>query len=233
MRTIHDAKVMAKALRQGLSKRSIGVSHSDCLELVARQFGFADWNTLAATIDRRHSGSTLRLPQGWIVSGSRSEDYDIGVDDADRSGAALIRCKYAADDPTFVKNGFGTLMQSIIADNYLGKRIMLTAMLKSEDVDGAATIWMRIDGKQSNSLRFDNMETRTSDGALRGTKDWSPRCIVLDVPEDADSIHFGFYLRGGGSASACNFALSEVGDDKAVTAGSRPDRSKPTNLKFS
>lgn len=235
MRTFRDAKTMAKALRQGLGERNVNLTHSDCLELVARQFGVADWNTLAAQIDRKQNGSTLRLPEGWIVSGSRSEDYDMGIEGADRSGAALIRCRYAADDPAFVNkvNGFGTLMQSIVADNYVGKRIMLSARLKTEDADGAATIWMRVDGKQRNSLRFDNLETRAVDGVLRGTKDWSPRLIVLDVPEEADSIHFGFYLRGAGSVWARDFNLSEVGDDVAVTSGSRPERSMPTNLDFS
>ena len=215
MRTFRDAKAMAKTLRLGLSERSIHLSHSDCLELVARQLGLADWNTLAATIDPKQNGSTLRLPEGWAISGSRSEDYEMGIDDADRSGAALIRCKYAADDPTFVNkaNGFGTLMQSIMADDFLGKRLLLSAKLKTEDVDGAATIWMRIDGKQRDSLRFDNMETRSKDGVLRGTKDWSARRIVLDVPEEANSIHFGFYLRGTGSTWARDFDLSEVGDE--------------------
>jgi hypothetical protein len=110
---------------------------------------------------------------------------------------------------------------------------MLTAKLKSEDVDGAATIWLRIDGARKNSLRFDNMETRGGDGPLRDTSGWSARRIVLDVPEEAESIHFGFYLRGTGSAWARDFGLSEVGDDISVTAGSRPERSKPINLDFS
>jgi len=231
MRTFRDAKAMAKTLRQGLSERNIDLTHSDCLELIARQFGVAAWNTLAAMIDREQNGSTLRLPGGWSISGSRCEDYDMGVDDTDRSGVALIRCKYAAD--VNKANGFGTLMQSIMANDYLGKRIMLSAKLKTKNVDGAATIWMRVDGKQRDSLRFDNMENRTTDGAIHGTKDWSARLIVLDVPEDADSIHFGFYLRGNGSVWARDFDLSEVRGEVAETDGSRPGRSKPTNLDFS
>jgi hypothetical protein len=216
-----------------LSERNIGLSHSDCLELVARQFGLADWNTLAAAIDRKQGGNALHLPEGWIVDGSRSDAYDMGVDEA--AGAALIRCKYAADDPAFADkvNGFGTLMQSIAADAYLGRRVMLAARLKTRDVDGAATLWMRVDGAQKKSLRFDNMESRSADGVLRGTNDWSARRIVLDVPEEAESIHFGFYLRGTGSAWARDFDLSAAGEDIAVTAGSRPGRTKPVNLDFS
>ncbi|MBP0578984.1 hypothetical protein J8I29_06685 [Labrys sp. LIt4] len=233
MRTFRDAKTMAKTLRQGLSERSIHLLHSDCLELVARQFGVSDWNTLAAMIDRRSNSGALRLPEGWSISGSRADAYDMGIDDVEQ--AALIRFKYSADASDFADkaNAFGTLMQSIVADAYRGKRVMLTALLKAEDVNGAATMWMRIDGTRKDSLRFDNMETRSVNGALHGTTDWSERHIVLDVPEDAESIHFGFYLRGTGSAWARTFDLTEVGDDTAVTATARPDRSKPINLDFS
>ncbi len=43
-------KGMAKALRQALSDRKIELSHSDCLELIAKQFGVKDWNTLSAAV---------------------------------------------------------------------------------------------------------------------------------------------------------------------------------------
>lgn len=51
MRTYKDAKAMAKALRDSLAARSVSLSHSDCLEIVAQQFGFADWNTLSAKLN--------------------------------------------------------------------------------------------------------------------------------------------------------------------------------------
>lgn len=51
MRTYKDAKTMAKTLRGSLAARGISLSHSKCLEIVAKQFGFADWNTLSARFD--------------------------------------------------------------------------------------------------------------------------------------------------------------------------------------
>jgi hypothetical protein len=47
MRTYKDAKAMAKSLRDSLATRRVLFSHSECLEIVARQLGFADWNTLS------------------------------------------------------------------------------------------------------------------------------------------------------------------------------------------
>jgi ATP-dependent Lon protease len=50
MRTYKDAKAMAKSLRDALADRKVSVSHSECLEIVAQQFGFPDWNTLSSKL---------------------------------------------------------------------------------------------------------------------------------------------------------------------------------------
>lgn len=51
MRTFRDAKAMAISLRQALSARQIALSHGQALDMVAVQFGCANWNVLAAKID--------------------------------------------------------------------------------------------------------------------------------------------------------------------------------------
>jgi hypothetical protein len=50
MFTLKNAKTLAKSLRDSLVDRNVSLSHSTCLEIVARQLGFADWNTLSATL---------------------------------------------------------------------------------------------------------------------------------------------------------------------------------------
>ncbi|MEX2453640.1 MAG: glyoxalase superfamily protein [Rhodospirillaceae bacterium] len=57
MRTFHDAKTMAKSLRQTLAARGVDLTHSETLEIVARQFGCDDWNLLAARIADGNGGS--------------------------------------------------------------------------------------------------------------------------------------------------------------------------------
>ena len=51
MRTYKDAKAMAKSLRESLAARNVSLSHSECLEIVARQFGWTEWNALSAALD--------------------------------------------------------------------------------------------------------------------------------------------------------------------------------------
>lgn len=58
MSSYKDAKAMAKSLRSSLAVRNVSLSHSECLEIVSRQFGFTDWNTLSSKLeneDRRPS----------------------------------------------------------------------------------------------------------------------------------------------------------------------------------
>jgi len=50
MRTYLQAKAMAKSLRDELAAKNVALSHGECLEIIARQFGFGDWNTLASKV---------------------------------------------------------------------------------------------------------------------------------------------------------------------------------------
>lgn len=50
MRTYLQSKAMAKSLRDELAAMNIALSHGECLEIVAKQFGFAGWNVLASKL---------------------------------------------------------------------------------------------------------------------------------------------------------------------------------------
>jgi ATP-dependent Lon protease len=50
MRDYRDAKAMAQTLRDALKARSVSLTHSESLEIVARTLGFHDWNALSAAI---------------------------------------------------------------------------------------------------------------------------------------------------------------------------------------
>jgi hypothetical protein len=51
MRDFRDAKVMAHALRDALKNRDVETTHSESLELIAKTFGYDNWNILAAKIE--------------------------------------------------------------------------------------------------------------------------------------------------------------------------------------
>ena len=58
MRNYRDAKAMAKAMREALAENKLDISHSQALEIVARQFGLATWNILSAKIGDGDGAST-------------------------------------------------------------------------------------------------------------------------------------------------------------------------------
>ena len=55
MRDYRDAKAMAQSIRAELAARGLKITISGSLELIAKAFGAADWNTLSASIKAAES----------------------------------------------------------------------------------------------------------------------------------------------------------------------------------
>jgi ClpX C4-type zinc finger/Glyoxalase superfamily protein len=55
MRDFRDAKTMAHALRDALQGKAVETTHSECLELIAKTFGYENWNILSAKIEAAQS----------------------------------------------------------------------------------------------------------------------------------------------------------------------------------
>ncbi len=229
MPSFSDAKSMAKALRLALAERHVPLSHSDCLELVARQFGCADWNVLAARIEAaRPQEAELRLPRDWAITGQTDRSrYRAGIDPA-APGVALIESRLPRD-AALADDSFASLMQSIRANAFRGARIRLTAELRTEEAE-AGSIWLRVDDAAGRVLAFDNMLRGRKKAALRGTTGWSARSVVLDAPEAAATIHYGVLLKGHGKVRARAFGLSVVARDVPTT--DRRYLDGPSNLDF-
>jgi hypothetical protein len=175
------------------------------------------------------SVQTDQPPSGWFLAGSKPKNYLTGVDKMvileGRPSAYILSA-------TAETEGFGTLMQSVDAANYTGKRVRLRASLKSQAVGGWTGMWMRVD-REKTTVAFDNMQNR----AITGTQTWSTRDVVLDVPEDATSISFGILLSGTGEAWVNHVTLETVGRETETT-GSKPYQKSPlskvpVNLDFS
>jgi ATP-dependent Lon protease len=74
MRDFRDAKAMAQTLRDTLKTKSVSLTHSESLELIARILGLHDWNTLSARIQSVGSvasvvrpGSPHAMPAGAVI----------------------------------------------------------------------------------------------------------------------------------------------------------------------
>lgn len=152
------------------------------------------------------------LPEGWTVIGNKKENFEVGTDPTLTGlgkSVAVIRCKEAKMD----HSNFGGLMQSFKADRYRGKRLMLTAQIKTKGAGYGAGLWMRVDGPNKEVLAFDNMMNR----ALGGDADWRTAKIILDVSPKAKAIFYGALLSGTGQAWITSLKFETVGKAGEVT----------------
>jgi hypothetical protein len=163
-------------------------------------------------------------PRGWFLAGSQPKSYETGVDNTTlHLGNPSAFLKSTATEPI---KGFGTLMQSISAENYRAKRIRLTASVKSTDVKDWSGVWMRVD-KGSSAVAFDNMQNRP----IKGTTDWKEYTVVLDVPNDATGISFGILLSDTGAVWLSGIRLEAV-DSQVVITSITTTPKEPRNLNF-
>jgi beta-lactamase regulating signal transducer with metallopeptidase domain len=178
---------------------------------------------------QNHNPNSDATAPGWFLAGDHPQNYVTGVD---RNMMYLGRPSAYSKSKPSATGGFGTLMQQFNAAEYAGKRVRLSAWVKSEDLNDWAGLWMRVDSG-AESVAFDNMQNR----AIRGTTGWQNYAVVLDVPKDATRVSFGILVSKSGSVWLNSVQFETVGKDVPVTnmwadGGSLQQRPGPTNLNF-
>lgn len=120
-------------------------------------------------------------------------------------------------------------MQEFIPEEYRGRRVRFSALVKTADVVGWSGLWMRVDDAAKRVLQFDNMQSRP----VRGTTGWTRYAVVLDVPAATERVAFGVLLDGGGAVWLADVTLEAVGDDVPSTNALPVDPPRrPQNLDF-
>ncbi|WP_236413732.1 AraC family transcriptional regulator [Paenibacillus sp. JJ-223] len=166
--------------------------------------------------------------KGWILTGSNPQNYEMGIDPTvvhQGTSSGYLKAVTPMGD-----GEFATMMQQFKADKYIGKRMKLTGFVRTEKVEGFASLWMRVDNHAQDVLQFDNMHDR----AILGTQPWNQYSIVLDVPEGSAVISFGVILSGPGKVWVDSFRFEEVDPSTPLTHMSTEYEmlDEPTNLSF-
>jgi hypothetical protein len=128
--------------------------------------------TLALIAVAACAGQTGAVP-GWTFDGLNAGHYTASLDHEVFHGAkasATIRSKDARSAYS------ATLVQSVHAQVFLGRRVRLSAWVKANKA-GSVYLWMRVEGSGDEYLFLDDMPARRK----RGTFDWKQMSIVLDV----------------------------------------------------
>ncbi len=164
------------------------------------------------------------LPAGWMLRGAEPESYEASLDSTVRVGRRPSLRIAATGTPM----RFGTVMKTVSAEPFRGRRLRLTARVRTANVGRWVGLWMRVDGKDPRvSLAFDNMGRRP----ILGTTDWQSYAIVLDVPEGAVRVAYGCILDGVGAAWIDDLKLRRV-STRVPCTGWPGDPNLPSNLDF-
>jgi hypothetical protein len=132
-----------------------------------------------------------QLRPGWSQAGDNHTDYVTGTQPSVPgydSDAMFIR------STTTFPQGFSTVMKSVPATAYLGKRVTLAGTIRTEDVIDRVGMWLRIDGPGDAPLGFDNMQDRP----IKGTQEAQAYSITMEVPASAQTVSYGVMLTGAG-----------------------------------
>jgi hypothetical protein len=177
---------------------------------------------------KAHKKSKSEVPTGWTYHATKDEDYEVAIDETEKhSGTqcAILRSIVSAPTP------FGNLMQYMSADEYKGKRLQMSAWVKTDIEEGTGQLWLRIDGDWKSSMKagcFDNMDDRPIKGATK----WKKYSLVVQVPEAATGIAFGLFLHGKGRVWLDDVSFDVVSQSVPLTGPYSKKKNGPTNLNF-
>jgi C-terminal processing protease CtpA/Prc len=165
-------------------------------------------------------GETGQAPPGWVVPPpGLAAGYTIRL--AEEKPEAGRRClEIALPGVSQDSRAFGNAMQSLDAKPLRGQRVRFSAAARVEGAAGAAgkaQLWMRVDREKGQPGFFDNMGDRPVASAT-----WARYEIVGDVAADAESLHLGFFLPGGGRAWLDSATFEVLGEAGAGNEPARP-----------
>lgn len=137
-------------------------------------------------------GEPGQIPSGWTLQEeSRGGGYEVVLtEERAHNGRRRVVLRSKKPAPS------GTLMQTIDASRYRGKRVRFRAYARVGSLGrlGQLNLWLRVERPEGIGF-IDNMLDRPI-----VSTEWTPYEIVGDVDLDADSISFGFQLTRDGSA---------------------------------
>ena len=174
---------------------------------------------LSERYEQLRNNVTTGTPPGWAFESDHPNDYEHGLDRTYSAGgaAAYIRSRRAN------AQGVARLIQSIAEDGYEGRRIRVSASLRSNAIGGSGGILFRV--IRAAGVATGNFRALT----LRGTNEWRRHAVVFDVPEDAKDVVVGFGLSGPGAIWADDFSFEVVDPSTPLT---RTLPTSPVDLDF-
>ncbi|HST03554.1 MAG TPA: hypothetical protein VLQ48_02340 [Chloroflexia bacterium] len=162
--------------------------------------------------------------------------YTVDIDHSvAHSGTASARIAFTDTDRLHQPKYYAYISTRIPADIFRGKRVQLSAYMRTVSATVGIELWMKafgtIDGKPTDPyipMSWD--DTGYGHRDVIGTKDWVNEAMVLDIPPEADYLVFGVRTGNYGLAWVDDIRLEVVGPDVPVTG--RVSAKQGENLDF-
>jgi hypothetical protein len=158
---------------------------------------------------------TWSVPHGWSAQESVPHQYRVGIDhQIVHSGTSSLFLRSLAREPA----GAVLVLQQFAATPYRGKRVSVSAFLRSDNVESGAelSLWSFGPGESAEKA------------AVRKTTGWKQYQLVMDVPSEADRLMIGLMMSGPGTLWADDFSFTQVSKTVPVSRTGR----QPENLNF-
>jgi RNA polymerase sigma factor (sigma-70 family) len=157
--------------------------------------------------------TTFRNAVMIVTGASNIADYAQGIDPQVTRTRGDPAGFVASTNPNV--NGFCGRGWVAIAQPYRGKRVRVSAWLKTENASRFAGLQLAVKGSLAGeTLAADPFGTPP----VRGTSDWTRCSAVADVPADAGTVEFAAALYGPGKMWMDGFQLEVVPADVPVTS---------------
>ena len=142
------------------------------------------------------------------ASGLHWQDYTSGTDETGpqpRMKSGYL--KALVPEP----QGYADLRQAILAENYLGQHLRLSADIKTAGVEQEAGLYLRVIDPAMTKPPEERYQV-----TFQGTRDWTRSEIQVEVPPESMHILFGISLTGKGQIWVTNVQL------ESIATGSEP-----------
>jgi hypothetical protein len=181
-----------------------------------------DFSEIEEAQYRSQSCKLGQTAKGWLGWSDPGLTFEVGIDSSTRRVDKNSGCIKKLAAGTASDNAL--LFQKFDGKVYRGKRVRLTAFLKTVGVSGqCGMVLLVMDAHQS-----DLFSQNTFDIDSDAEHDWLKREIVLDVPIHAGVLMVSLELTGEGSAWINDVAFEVVGMDVPLTKSSW--KATPKNL---
>jgi hypothetical protein len=147
------------------------------------------------------------LPKAWTKSGTWAGSYNIEIkaNEGINESKAIILESVGKDI-----YGSGAVIQTINARNYLGKRVKLSAFIRTENVKDFACLILSPQNKMDDfwNNSFNNSEDKKT--YLQGNHDYKKIDSYLNISDNAGNLVIGAMIKGEGKIWIDNISLEII-----------------------